>query len=238
MRKVQLGSKKVQNRKAIAMIELIFAIVIIGITLMSIPNLVSQASKSGYTTIMQESIAAGAANMSLILSREWDESGTDASIGSPILDTNSSSILDTRPRPGELSRSYATGIGGTPRSASLTFDDGDFDDIDDAHGKPARLTPMGAVEDLIDLNITIATTVTYIKDTPSAGDWDGTGTLTFNDPFNSTNEVSGATSNIKSISISLTSDTGDSGVEELKKTISLKAFSCNVGSYKLERMEF
>ncbi len=45
------------RRPAIAMIELIFAIVIIGIVLMSVPQLISTAAKSGYVTIQQEAIS-------------------------------------------------------------------------------------------------------------------------------------------------------------------------------------
>ncbi len=230
MRKKQSNTRKIRMRKAIAMIELIFAIVIIGITLMSIPNLIHQASESGYTTMQQESIAAAASDLSLILSREWDESGTDPAIGSPILDTASGTNLSLRP--GGRSRTFATGAGGTHLSASTTFDEGDLDDIDDADGKTGTVTLIDGTRDLIDINISIATVVDYIADTHSGGsDWSNSQTIVFNDPTTSLT----ATSNIKRVRITLTSN---SEAEELsEKKIVFSAFSCNIGSYKLERRE-
>ncbi len=239
MREKQLNPEKMQMRKGIAMIELIFAIVIIGITLMSIPNLIHQASESGYTTIQQESIAAAASDLSLILSREWDESGTDPSIGSPILDTDSSSTsLDTRPRPGGLSRSFTTGLGGTSLTASPSSafnTDGDFDDLDDAHDVTGTVTLMDGNQDLIDINISIATNIVYIKDTPkgTTDDWDSSATIIFEAPF--TQAAPGSTTNIKSVSITLTSS--NTAEELADKKIIFRAYSCNIGSYKLERRE-
>ncbi len=236
----QLNNIKVRSRKGIAMIELIFAIVIIGITLMSIPNLIYQASESGYTTIQQESIAAAASDLSLILSREWDEKGTDSSIGSPILATASGTVGLEYNRTGVRSRSYATGLGGTPLNASTIIigGDGDFDDIDDVHGITGFVTLITGddEQDLIDVNITITTTVKYIADAPttsSSTDWSDSNTSSFNSPFGT---ATGITSNIKHVSITLESN---STVDELSdKKIIFNAFSCNIGSYKLERKVF
>jgi len=237
MKEKYFMNKKVQSRRAIAMIELIFAIVIIGITLLSIPNLIYQASESGYTTIQQESIAAAASDLSLVLSREWDENGTSDKYHTPILTTTAgSSSLDTRP--GAKSRSFFTGIGG-PFPASTIANDGDFDDIDDAHDQVAELHLMDGTKDLIDVNISITATVNYIKDTSSPGtldNWDSAATLAFSSPFEPTGSPLSDTSNIKLISLKLTSN---SPIEELAdKEIVFTAFSCNIGSYKLERREF
>jgi len=65
--------KKVPLRPAIAMIELIFAIVIIGITLLSAPMIISQSVQSINTNLKQEAIAAAASQISLILTYPWDE---------------------------------------------------------------------------------------------------------------------------------------------------------------------
>jgi len=45
------------HRKAIAMIELIFAIVVMGIVMLSAPMLVNKATQSSYVALQQESIA-------------------------------------------------------------------------------------------------------------------------------------------------------------------------------------
>jgi len=63
-------------RKGIAMIELIFALVILGITLMSAPLLVSQATNSSIVTFQQESIAIAAAHTSALMTYAWDEANT------------------------------------------------------------------------------------------------------------------------------------------------------------------
>ena len=232
----QLVNNRVHMRKGIAMIELIFAIVIIGITLLSLPNLVYQASESGYTTIQQESIAAAASDLSLILSREWDEVGTTDAFHTPILTTtNGASSLSNRP--GGKSRVFKTGVGGPalPADTALGAEAGDMDDIDDAHYITGTVTLIDGTKDLIDINISIATTVNYIVDTSDTGagdNWDSTATLAFNTPF--TLDTTGTT-NIKKVSITLTSS---SPVAELAdKEIVFTAFSCNIGSYKLERRE-
>jgi len=231
-----LANNRVQSRKGIAMIELIFAIVIIGITLLSVPNLVYQASESGYTTIQQESIAAAASDLSLILSREWDETGTTDAFHTPLLTTtNGTSSLSTRP--GGRSRVFTTSVGGPalPADATLGAESGDMDDIDDAHYITGTVTLIDGTKDLIDINISIATTVNYIVDTSDTGagdNWNNTAALAFNTPF--TPDTTGTT-NIKRVSITLTSN---SSVAELAdKEIVFNAFSCNVGSYKLERRE-
>lgn len=206
-----------KNRKAIAMIELIFAIVVIGITLLSIPLMVNQASQSTYTTLQQEAIAAAASDMSLILSREWDEANTNDTLDSTIL-TTASSNYDQAARTNLRSRTYFSSTGGT-RAASTIGADGDLDDIDDVNGINTTLTSMGG-SDLVDQTMTIATAVGYLND----------GTLS---PVGTS--ATGATSNIKGITITLTSG---GTTPELQKTVKLNAFSSNIGSYELERKVF
>ncbi len=237
MNNKQIINKKVKSRRAIAMIELIFAIVIIGITLMSVPNLVHQASESGYTTIQQESIAAAASDLSLILSREWDEVGTSDEFHTPILNTTDGTPSLGFPRLGGRSRTFATSLGGADLNASTIANDGDFDDIDDAHAQIAELHLIDGTQDLIDVDINITATVNYVVDASNTGDnWDSNSAPVFNSPFTPTGSPLSNTSNIKLINLKLTSN---SPVEELAdKEIVFTAFSCNIGSYKLERREF
>ena len=222
---------KVKSRKAIAMIELIFAIVIIGITLLSIPNLIYQASESGYTTIQQESIAAAASDLSLILSREWDEVGTSDEFHTPIL-TTATVVTELSSRPGAHSRSFFTGIGGPYSASAITADGGDFDDIDDVDGiTDGTVTLIDGGQDLIDININIATDVEYISDATASGNWATSAATSFNYPTG----AAGGTSNIKRITLTLT--TTSTAEEIADKKIVFNAFSSNIGSYKLERRE-
>lgn len=237
MEQKQVNAIKGKSRKAIAMIELIFAIVVIGISLLSIPNLIYTATESGYTSMQQEAIAAAASDMSLILTKEWDEANTDPKLPAIILTTASTTAGLTQPTRANLhSRTYFSATGGAmAASASSTFqnpDTGDIDqdDIDDIPG-----TTEGHVEDgtkdLID-TISVSTTVDYLNDAESSGSWN-TATNAYDEPFLAA--PPGGTSNVKGIVLTLTSG---SGTTELEKTIKLKAFSCNIGSYELERKEF
>ena len=212
MKKDQLIILKVKGRKAIAMIELIFAIVIIGIALLSVPNLIHQTTQSGFTILQQESIAAASSDLSLILSRDWDESDTNESLGAPILSTASAATVTSLvARNGGRSRNYGTGVGGTTLAASGIGADGDFDDIDDVHGVTGSVTLIDGVQDLIDVNVQIATTVDYISDASSNGGgniWNNSQTVTFNNTPTTPFVTSGTTTNIKRVSITLTSNSG------------------------------
>jgi len=239
-------------RPAIAMLELIFAIVIMGIILMSAPMLISTAAKSGYVAIQQESINEAASQVNMIMGYHWDESTTDESFLDPIVqvfsadaaleESNISGIL-TGHRLGTPQESYRNFIrsDGNRMSASDigTADTGetgnhDEDDIDDFNGNTSlvEIEDAGLVDYVEkDLTININTTVRYISDTASYN----TSTLAFSPDFNtSSGTTSSATStNIKRITVTLTS----SGPAELEKNIVLHAFSCNIGGYKLEEKD-
>lgn len=252
---------KTPMRDAIAMIELIFAIVIIGITLLSAPLLISQASKSGYVALQQESIAAAASQMGLVLTRAWDEADENQT-QSAILMTSyadaGNAVLRTftvaTPRPGmdgNASRRHTYLADNTIINASTTLgsDGNDTDDIDDFDGNNYTLSiyldgtafteaTTTEVGDYIDKNISIATTVEYGNDVPrntdgtaSANAYNAT-TITFSNPFynTGTGNVGASTTNIKLITVRLTTNTGAT-TPELQKDISLSAFSTNIGSY-------
>ena len=110
---------------------------------------------------------------------------------------------------------------------------------DDANGTIGKLTLIdtGDDDDLIDINITIATDVNYTIDSPATGIWNSSSVaLTYNFPPTIGTPVTGTT-NIKHVNITLTTE--NSHVEELSdKKIIFNAFSCNLGSYKLERKVF
>ena len=233
MEEKELHTITVKNRKAIAMIELIFAIVILGIALLSIPNLIYRATESGYTAMQQEAIAAAASDISLILTKRWDEANTDPRLPAIILETDSTtSGLTQTTRSNLKSRTYFSSTGGKlSASASTTFQldvDGDIvqDDIDDVPDATAGHVEDGT-QDLID-RISVDTAVDYLSDSVN---WTAPITA-YDNPFATT---SGTSTNVKGIVMTLTSG---GTTPELQKTIKLKAFSCNIGSYELERKEF
>jgi len=241
---------KIKLRAGIAMIELIFAIVIMGIVLMSSPMLISQASTSGLVMVQQEAIAAASSDIGMILTRHWDEQDTNESLESPVLGTAGSNALNealdgdgnrTGRRAGTpvLSyRSFLTSLGdrlNTTPAGTVSFTaEGDRDDIDDFDGQTTTLSPPDASEitttevgDYTDTTLQLSTTISYISDAPSSGGYNSE-SMSLNNPFNS---AAAGTSNIKMATITVTSGSHDA---ELKTNITLNAFSCNIGTYKLE----
>ncbi len=229
------------RRPAIAMIELIFAIVVIGIVLMTAPMLIQTAAKSGYVATQQEAINEAAARVNMIMGHYWDENGTDSSERVPILQTGGDSELsETTCSDGTLTgcragtpieslRNFRVGANErlTATSPSSLGNESDEDDIDDFHNPSG--TGLIEIEssnaDYID-TISIITTVSYISDAAAYNQ------STFNYTFNPSTTSS---SNIKMIEAKLTSA---SSASELQKEIILRAFSCNIGEYELEERSF
>lgn len=229
-----------KNRRAIAMIELIFALVIMGIVLMSAPMLIQQSVRSGNVALQQEAIVAVASQASIVLSMHWDEANSDLPIGtSPILDTNRTNFDFNSSTPplglvGVSSRN--SNNGGVILSPSIIlgtdFNESDFtkfDDVDDFNGQTFGVTVFNSEftttdkGDYVDKNISIRTDVNYVDDTITfRTDMLNSDIATINDT-----PLAGV-SNIKFITVNLTSN---SPIEELDKNITLKAFSTNIGTW-------
>lgn len=69
--------KKDCMRRGVSMIELIFAIVVMGISIMTIPAMLTQSSSAILVSTQQEAILAGSTKMGNILSHSWDINQTD-----------------------------------------------------------------------------------------------------------------------------------------------------------------
>ncbi|OZA42566.1 MAG: hypothetical protein B7X80_10180, partial [Sulfurovum sp. 17-42-90] len=192
-------------RPAVAMLELIFAIVIMAIILMSAPQLISTAAKSGYVAIQQEAINEAASHVNMIMGYHWDESATDESYVDPILRVASTTagLVETLPTgrrlgtPKESYRSFIRSDGNNTLSAStLGFDTGETnanrDDMDDFTGT-SDLTSIDIALDAnyIETTININTAITYSTDNVNYNQ----STISY-DPFF---DSGGATTNIKSI---------------------------------------
>jgi len=233
-------------RKAIALIELIFAIIVIAITLLAVPNLLALSNKTTKDVITQESISSAASQLSMIMSLYWDEKDSISEYESPILYVNSGDIelnetLDSNNNPLgrrigsniETSRRYALESNKTKFSASITLgkenNESIENDIDDFNGHTYTLVSYEEakvdVGEYKDTNITITTNVNYISD---ANSYNNTN-ISFDNPFDT--NVTNST-NIKSIIITVQSTFDPS------KKIVLKAFSCNIGATKLKERVF
>jgi len=225
--------KDIKSKKAIAMIELIFALVIIGIVLMSAPMLIQQSIKSSNVALQQEAIVATASQTAIVLSMHWDENNTQAG-NSNILEVNRttpyrfppSGLIDNLGNPLANMRAFdlnnsqkptiSTNFGADVNETTYT----DFDDVDDYDGSSFGLilfnheNSTADIGEYLDTDINISTTVDYTKETAI-----------------STNTTGGAVSNIKFITVNLTNNKKD--IPELEKNITMKAFSCNIGTYNI-----
>lgn len=220
------------KRKAIAMIELIVAIVIMGIAFLAIPMINNTAIQSGENAMLQESVAASASQIELIFTRSWDN--TNVGGNGVILQTDSINFTTLAGlNPGSRKIDIVT-----PQLASaiLGIEGAVFDDMDDFNGQAIALsvynTDATTYEtyqgDYADKNISMATNVQYVNDGFATGQ-----IMNGVDPFSS--GVAGGSSNIKLITstLSTTANTGSDTIDN--KRITLRAFACNIGTVTVSR---
>ena len=226
-------------RPAIAMIEFIFALVIMGIALMSAPMLITTATSTTNVALQQEGINEAASRIAMIMTYPWDENDLNDSCIPPVLRANGD---------GNLNESGTTGrrIGVPLASGSRTFlcggqrydaspigaDGGDLDDIDDFDNPNGILQEIDAAlpgeGNYIETDtVKIATNIYYAADTATYN----SATINYQLP----DTEAGSTTNIKAISVELTST---SSVSEFDKKITLRGFSCNIGGMEFEKRTF
>jgi len=241
-------------RRAIAMIELIFAITVMGIVMLSAPMLINRATQSSYVALQQESVAAVAAQLNMIMAAEWDAADTNVSvIGEPVLRTVSTTLnqcVGTAERPAGVTSSsgrYCKGLDNSyghtasttlgPEGTEGTY----YDDIDDYNNASYKISVYNSesyqthIGDYIDQNITLSSSVYYGDDVPRKADGNpSTGgydeNITFSNPFRNTSSTS---TNIKLITVTLTSNNPAAELST-NKSIRLSAFMCNIGAPKPE----
>jgi len=238
-------------KSGIAMIELIFALVIIGIVLLSSPMLIQQSIRSSFIGVQQESISAISTHTAILLSKHWDEGDANNTTGvAPII-----SLVNELPNsPYRLEgivdinlSSRTSSIAGNNVTVSpigVDFNETDFsfyDDIDDYNNMDLNLTVFNnevtsANEgEYIDQDIVINTKVTFANDRPNGSDILTAPTINAGNTIYTNSNISPYESNIKFIRVNLTTL---NSVDELDKNITLNAFSCNLGTYTLGEAQF
>ena len=227
------------RRPAVAMIELIFAIVIMGIVLMSAPMLISTASQSTSVALQQEGINEAASRISMILTYPWDENDVNESCIPPVLHVSSAGnsalneVSGTSRRIGipKESDSRTFKCGNKELNASDITTDGS-DDIDDFAGTitlSLEASGNGGTDYIEKDTVNMATSIRYINDMNGSTSYN-TQTFTYVPGGHP-----GSSTNVKQIKVTLTST---SGANELNKTIIFKAFSCNIGGIAYAHREF
>ena len=230
------------KRPAIAMIELVFAIVIMGIAVMSAPSLISTATQSTESVFAQESIDQGVTRIAMILTYPWDENDANSSFplvlrvsnGDPALEPSASDPFRRKgvpKNPGPSGaiveagkhRVFATQQGEELNASAIGLDAGEGpgseDDIDDFTDTTLQ-TVQSTGGDYVLSGVTIATSVSYASDSANYG----------NRSFTYVPVAGSPTTNIKKIDVNVSSTHG--------LPITLHAFSCNIGGIEYAQKVF
>ncbi len=218
-------------RKAASMIELIIAIVVMGIAVMTLPLLLSQTQNNNAYAMQQEVILAARTKLGDTLTYRWDENSLQNDrIGVLVTqgDSDLNATVDTIRRVGHVKgnkrRKFFADLNSSTSVANLGSDGGDLDDIDDINNQTTFLSPSSEVTSLDyrfkDFNIT--TTVVYVDDNASYNDQN----LTFTFKKIGVNH----TTNIKLLTIKVI---GNSIIPFV-----LRSYSCNIGESELLRRDF
>ena len=219
-------------KKAMSMIELVFAIVIMGIAVMSLPLILTQVQNSNSFALRQEAILSLKTKLSYILSYQWDQRTYDTTAdiervlaipASTSTDFNDTSVrrkghvlADGRRRLwNDLRQPSAIGL-----EASDTNIPNDIDDFD---GKSEAKTITALDDFIFDLNL--STSVNYIKDALQGANNSYTTSNSITFIFNPDNNTTNST-NIKMIKVTATAN----GIDN---PISMYAFSSNIGQSKV-----
>jgi len=234
------------SRPAIAMIELIFAIVIMGFALMSAPMMIANATKSSNVAFEQESIAIAAAHTASLMSYAWDERNSDGWAQDNILCTDSTTtglVCNNSTDATRLRKIANSPAYNTKASSSSSFSTADalppgggvgtessWDDVDDFDQNITTLTVADATPsvtnegDYMDQSVSILTDIAYIADAPSNPTFatcNSTNGCAYSNPATA---AIGTSTSVKQITTTLTS------TNLPDKQIALNAFMCNIGA--------
>jgi len=131
-------------KSAFSLLEVVFAIIIMGITMVTLPVMMSSNDKGIDTTLIQEAIFGASAELNQVLSYRWDENSINETVDPKALglsgvvqtsysdcDTNTSSPTYGL-RPGHITQpKHRKCLLNFPTTSTLGSDAGDLDDIDD-----------------------------------------------------------------------------------------------------------
>jgi len=195
--------KKIFNKNAFTMIELIFAIVIIAISVISLPMMAQVISRGIEGNLVQEAIFAGSAQLNEATTYTWDErSSDDLNISelARIVNTNASGC----PRAGIINRQCLTNLAIRPLDASV-FNGSSIDSITYVN-EPIYLGATSATSYKTDYNSTL-----------TVSRCDGGACIKFGD------EAANNNPNLKQLEYTVIHPDDD------KVVVRLRAYSANIG---------
>ena len=201
------------KKYSFSLIELLIALVIIGISVVSIPMLLNSVSKNTSTTLKEKSFFDAFALLNLMQVVEWDENNTKSDNFYKVLTSDGGNADLKCIRKGTLyldNKSGADCAKEYNKTSHIGVDDGessvsDYDDIDDFDGYWTTIN---------DINFSIK--VSYLKDDANYND---------KNIFFNVNDTTN-NSNIKYVELNVTKN---------NQLISIMRFwSCNIGKTKIE----
>ncbi|QOP44296.1 type II secretion system protein [Sulfurimonas sediminis] len=211
------------RRYAFTMIELIFAIVVISITVISLPMMNQAISKGIDTNLVQEAIFASSGKLNEILTYQWDENSTpNNSIYSQVIWTSVNDCNQTtKRRSGHIfeqkhRRCLDNNFSVVQPTAVLGFeatDNGIYNDMDDFNNVSVHL--------FID-NSGVVT---------SAEGYKNNYTMEINVSYADFNETTAASKNMKRVDITIKNSDGNI-------TTKLHTYSANIGEVDYAKRSF
>lgn len=233
-------------RKAVSLIELIIAIVVMGIAVMSLPLILTQTQSNNALALQQEAILSTKAKIGFISSYPWDENSWDGT-GSifRVLDTTNSASADNAfdinittdiRRIGHIEASqrrrlwdigHANRLPNNEISAASTEND-----IDDFHNHNDDINITDPTQMDYIFALTMNPEIFYLRDSLSAGNYLNSNTIQFD--FNATNIETNTSrpTNIKMIAVRTVSQTGND------INVSLRSFASNIGQSKILKRDW
>ncbi len=221
------------------MIELIFALVIMGIVFVSLPLILIRNAESLEDNLIQESIFLTSSKITQIMGLQWDNNSSESGVGT----LAASDVVDVAVGAAALNRNFSDfRVGhfqqdkhrrmtpvGNPRSATAVGGDADdvgvFDDVDDFHGQ----TNAALVQSTSTLTSGAGYKKAYRTDINVSYVNDGAGGTFFNgnavQNFAFTTAPAGGTTNLKMIEVSVEQN-NSVGWET---TLLLRAYVANIG---------
>lgn len=227
-------------RKGIGLIELVLAIVVIAISVMSVPMMLQQGNRNDTYSMMQEAILAARTKMGNILSYQWDDNAREGNNtngrlraldvlgGDKALDRNDTYYPERRIGHvyGDLRRKMMAAVTYPKNSV-----DANFTDINDFDAQESNISWQGSATasdrfDYLDKELKLETHLYYVRDTLPVGyDYNDTKLLFVLDPSTKFPITDTNSTNIKMVELNVTSKAYPAFI--------FRSFSCNLGETNL-----
>jgi prepilin-type N-terminal cleavage/methylation domain-containing protein len=228
-------------RKAVSLIELIIAIVVMGIAVMSLPLILTQTQSNNALALQQEAILSTKAKIGFISSYPWDQNSWDGTGGIfRVLDTSASPSADNAFATADIRRighiqtdkrrrlwdiGHANRLPNNEISAASTEND-----IDDFHNHNDDINITDPTQMDYIFALTMTPEIVYLRDT-AIGGYNGA-TVQFDFDATNTETNTSKPTNIKMITVRTVSQVGND------VNVSLRSFASNIGQSKISKRDW